>query len=527
MTAPAGAASACPDLEPLRQRLVSGIAAALATVRLPGAGTSDRHAIATAGLGDRLVGLGRASRKGRGQFGTELDALAAFLGSNRPCLLSVLYSPAQLLDSMPTLRRMPAADPVSRWQGLCWCAESAWRCIAGEVGSPDLLAPGDRELLLPVAARLRFLALSEPFRRRPAYPPWAPDDPDEDSGPVGRVGETFGAESWHVLFGACLLARWRWLDCLNRYQSYPLLAMAVPPQLEAELTWLVFHDAKPLRPLIIAPAPLDQPSVWTSDDTAVVAEVLERHLLPRFRLGQVTQLAAVRPPKGWRPASAVLNGWRGAAQRMKGILARSQPYALLVTGLAVAAAAGVAIAGYFTTAAWLAVASYALIGGGSLGFGPRWAAPWLLRLPAASAVGLFALVTLAADWWQRPRVAAAACTALTLAAVGYLLVELRNHDVTGGRALGRGLGVAAIGTVHALLISLIGLVLVAPAFAQAGTPTRHEPTRLTQVWTQAQPGQAWTVLALSSCWCLAVGVFSQILWDDRPITAPLAHLQWR
>ena len=26
---------------------------------------------------------------------------------------------------------------------------------------------------------------------------------------------------------------------------------------------------------------------------------------------------------------------------------------------------------------------------------------------------------------------------------------------------------------------------------------------------------------------LAAGVFSQILWDDRPITAPLAHLRWR
>jgi len=26
---------------------------------------------------------------------------------------------------------------------------------------------------------------------------------------------------------------------------------------------------------------------------------------------------------------------------------------------------------------------------------------------------------------------------------------------------------------------------------------------------------------------LAVGVFSQIRWDDRPITAPLAHLSWR
>jgi hypothetical protein len=35
------------------------------------------------------------------------------------------------------------------------------------------------------------------------------------------------------------------------------------------------------------------------------------------------------------------------------------------------------------------------------------------------------------------------------------------------------------------------------------------------------------LLVLAAAWCLAVGVFSQILWDDRPITAPLAHLSWR
>ena len=38
---------------------------------------------------------------------------------------------------------------------------------------------------------------------------------------------------------------------------------------------------------------------------------------------------------------------------------------------------------------------------------------------------------------------------------------------------------------------------------------------------------ALTVLALAAALCMAVGVFSQILWDDRPITAPLAHLSWR
>jgi hypothetical protein len=527
MTVPACAAGSCPDLEPLRQRLVSGVAAALATVHLPGADISDEQAITASGIGDHLAGLGGARAKGGAQFGAELSALAAFLSGNRACLLAVLFSPAELLDSMPNLLRMSAAGPVSRWQGLCWCAEAAWRCVAGNPEGPALLVPGDRELLLPVAARLRFLVLSEPFRRRPAQPPWASGELNEGGGSAGRVGEVFGAQSWHVLFGACLQARWRWLGCVNRYQSYPLLAMATPAQLEAELTWLIFHGGRPVRPLVLAPEPLNQPSAWTSDDTAVIAEVVERHLLPRFRLGQVTRLAAVRPPKGWRSSRPTTARWHGWIQRRKGALARSQPYAFLASGLAVAATAGLAIAGNFTAAGWLGTTSYALITVGSLSFGPLWAAPWLLRLPAASAVGMFALVTLSADWWQQPHAAAVACAMLALAALGYLLIELCNHGVTGRPAVGRGLGVAAIGAVHALLVSLIGLVLVAPAFTQSGTPAQHHPAQLAQIWTQAHLGQAWTVLALSTCWCFAVGVFSQILWDDRPITAPLAHLQWR
>lgn len=65
--------------------------------------------------------------------------------------------------------------------------------------------------------------------------------------------------------------------------------------------------------------------------------------------------------------------------------------------------------------------------------------------------------------------------------------------------------------MHAVLVSAIGLAVVAPEF------------------TGFRPGYRLTglVLILAVTWCLAVGVFSQILWDDRPITAPLAHMSWR
>ena len=79
---------------------------------------------------------------------------------------------------------------------------------------------------------------------------------------------------------------------------------------------------------------------------------------------------------------------------------------------------------------------------------------------------------------------------------------------------------AGVGAVHALLVSLIGLVAVAPAFIPDGAA-------LDAIWRRPGYGHAGMVLLLSTAWCLAVGVFSQILWDDRPITAPLAHLSWR
>ncbi|HMH93694.1 MAG TPA: hypothetical protein VK586_21765 [Streptosporangiaceae bacterium] len=95
----------------------------------------------------------------------------------------------------------------------------------------------------------------------------------------------------------------------------------------------------------------------------------------------------------------------------------------------------------------------------------------------------------------------------------------RSHGV-GGWSLLRSLAVAGVGAVHALLVSLIGLVAVAPAFVSGGKA-------LAGVWRHPGYGHAGMVLLLSTAWCLAVGVFSQILWDDRPITAALAHLSWR
>ena len=121
------------------------------------------------------------------------------------------------------------------------------------------------------------------------------------------------------------------------------------------------------------------------------------------------------------------------------------------------------------TAAGLALACYLLIGAGVLVLGPAWAAAWLLRLPAAATVGVIALIALVSSSWglSAPYAGMAAVIVLATAACGYLAVEVRNHGVA-GRELTRVLGVAGIGAAHALMVSLLGLVYVAPAFGSNG-----------------------------------------------------------
>jgi hypothetical protein len=164
---------------------------------------------------------------------------------------------------------------------------------------------------------------------------------------------------------------------------------------------------------------------------------------------------------------------------------------------------------------------YLLICLGMLIFPAEWGTMWLLRMPAAAAVGMVLLTGfLPAGWLRTPPGGWLAVAALAGASFGYLFIEVRNHGVSSGAAIGRALLAGVIGATHALMVSLIGLVVVAPAFVLDGRGLRA-------LWTHPGYGDAGMALALATAWCLTVGVFSQILWDDRPITAPLAHLSWR
>jgi hypothetical protein len=484
----------------LRTRLTGGVAAAAARTRPGTWAVSRTRVLDDPEMGKFLqqVADTRLRAVSTHKIGSIITELQGLLAQRRHLLLGLLFGSDPVIAEFPRIEGELDTPVFDQWFQLCWLAEASWRALHGELTDSDF-ATGDRELLYPLAARLRFHVLSEPMRfRTQGVNPWLPEADIDAYGLNGLIGQVFGDDSWNVLVGYCREARWTWLSCLNDYQSHPLLAYAEPKELEAELSWLVFARRHGGWPLCLSVRSLADPVTLTAEDRAVIEESMDRHLLPRFRVLGVASLALHADHPSQRVARIAL---------------------ALLTGISVVLALLLAVQLRLYPAMAFAIVSYVLIGIGSLVFGSWWAAPWLLRLPAACAVGLAVLLTLPPAWWQAPRPAAAGV--LAGAALGYLLVEARNHNVGRGAALGRCLAVAGFGVMHGLLVSLIGLGAIAPSFVD-------HADALTALWgTLVAHPQAGMILLLSTCWCLAVGVFSQILWDDRPVTARLAHLSWR
>ncbi|HET9975611.1 MAG TPA: hypothetical protein VFQ68_45820 [Streptosporangiaceae bacterium] len=420
---------------------------------------------------------------------------------------AVLFSPHTVLERLLDAYSSPDTGPVDSWLAMAWTAEAAWSAVAGGLPAEAGYAAGDDGLLRPLAARLRFLVLSEPSRWRDEKARgWWARPPDRTPGGNRVVNRAFGPESWHELMARCLEARRVWQGCLDEYQSHPVLAHAKPRELEQELCELVFRHGRTrlgrqaAAPLGLSEQPLADSAPLTAEDSAVIAEVAERHLLPRFAWLTAARLTLYDDHRVWR--------W---ARRVSGLAAIG----------ASLAAVGYAATLHVRCATISALICYGLLCVGVVVLPQGWGSMWLLRMPAASAVGIIALISLLAGGLLHTTPAGwRAAAALAAVSLGYLLIEVRNHGVGSGMAMLRALLVAGIGAIHALMVSLIGLVVVAPAFLSDGAG-------LEKLWSRPAYGQAGLTLALAASWCLAVGVFSQILWDDRPITAPLAHLGWR
>lgn len=141
-----------------------------------------------------------------------------------------------------------------------------------------------------------------------------------------------------------------------------------------------------------------------------------------------------------------------------------------------------------------------------------------LRLPAGAAVGLLAVMSFGSNWVRTPG-AWWLWAALTLLAAswGYLFLEAIAHGAPRWPALGRAALVTALGFAHgvavaAIVIPIVGRAIVAHLVKDLGCLSGSDVSQL---------------LVLAASVGLAVGVFLQVLWDDRPVTYPLTHLAWR
>lgn len=418
------------------------------------------------------------------------------------------WSPTETQKSPLTETQKSTVDNQKWWIFTCY-AEALWSFLHSDAST----APCHRRFI-PLAARIRFLALSQPFRF-PCSQGW------DDDHRFTKLFEESKDKSTVQLTRRARSARDTWHGYLDDFQAFTPFNNAAPHALEEELNALTFADGEHI-PLQLVDYSRENPAA-ESPDHAVNEVVVERHLLPRFAIWSTIRMVRY----GNLRDSAGLRRTRRIGDFLYGIVVLlSIPVAIGYT----------AFAGLIAWPLWpgavVAVIVYLAIGVGSLRCGRLWAMPLMLRLPAASALGLIILIALPPDWWKTADFAAArVCTWVVLAgaAFGYLLIECRNHNpgqLTDrpwralGRLFGRSLAVFSTGIVHSVLVALIGLSTIVPAFTADGA-------QLHEMWATGAGAQQMSILITTTLSCLTVGVFSQILWDDQPITAPLAHRRWR
>ncbi|GHD16441.1 hypothetical protein GCM10007147_04540 [Nocardiopsis kunsanensis] len=514
-----------PLFDHLRKRCSSGIGEDIACHRPPAQPKNDDRALSYVGEVREYELIPRLM-SGRDTV-TENDVeesivrIARHLSDRRDALFAVIYNP---LGVIPRVRGDLGTE-FHQWAAWCWTSEAAWRVLDpknGEFSHP--LTENEVANLAPIAARQRFLAWSEAYRTANKKG----DDEEQSMGPPDTRLRILGKDASHLLHTYAREARQEWAWFLCRHESLPALDGVGPRGLERETDLLLFKcpNSSPastfwcFAPMMIHANLQSAADSPTQNDRDAATALLETHHLPRFRLWTAAKasLSLTKCPGGawfWAGLTAVL--------------------AVGTVFLSLSAFALLPLPPPDRTAMWAAPVTVALDLIGVAVFGRLWAMPWMLRVPAAAAIGLLMLTTMNPAWWHAAFAGTGAskdvpsswsgphplCVALLLAtaAFAYLLVNVRNTGVDLCMALGRALAVWVVSAVHSVLVALFGLTWVVPLFSEDGDV-------FVAVWS-GHPEAAITALLQAGAWCLVAGVFSQILWDDRPLTTPLAHAHWR
>lgn len=411
--------------------------------------------------------------------------------ASRETFLLFAYFPAQVLTSFS-----PGLEEIDRWSTLVDMYEAWSRSVADR--SLNVIEEGGHHIGAAFLTRARWLLLSLPFRIG-----WDGRIPELD---LERIDDGSGR-----ILTLAAQARDEWLAVLGQIDDYPRLKQDIDVEDEAraiaslEITRRRLAEANPGLNLQAAPGP-------DTADAEIMRYAVSRLLLPRFAVSRV-----------WRVVYGSA-GWPIRRATDLAALLCVAALALLLVGLADPAS------GLLPFAPFLAVAWYGLLAL-TAAIHPPAAWPWLMRQPASAAVGMLGLAVTPPDWWHDDghalHAAAWAAVLLGAAGLGYLYLEASSHDVRGLRRAWRPPAIAAFGYLHAVMVSVIGLRFLLPEFAQR--PAR--PPSLSCWWHAAGCGPAalppWLLVLVAASWSFAAGVFLQIIWDDQPVTAPLAHVSWR
>lgn len=430
------------------------------------------------------------------QSAARVAAWSALLGqvSSTELFEFFAYRPADVISWLA-----PELPAERRWSTLVEIYEACYALAARSGGDPGPAGglPYAWRVSAGHLARTRWALLSLPFA--------------SNLRPIGddlrRVDDDTGR-----LVALTRQARDDWLAILAEIDDHPLLAGRVG-DIEA--------DARDVASVRVTPAQLrlGSPGDATgADDQAdppgreATQFAVTRLLLPRFAWWTVTR------------------SYCRLAGRLSLALSAMALLAVLISVTLFGLASIPRWSWAYTAAAVSAAFVYFFVAAG-IAADARTAWPWLLRQPASAAIGILALAAFGPDWWHTAGAPGATARALLAAVIlavvsmAYLYVEAAGHGVS-GRRLGRPLVVGFLGLVHSLLVSLIGLRFLLPVFAAA---PQGGPALSCWYAIRSCNGQALPVpvlVALAAAWSFAAGVFLQIVWDDQPVTAPLAHVSW-
>jgi len=381
----------------------------------------------------------------------------------------------QVLRSLPQLAGDLLQEEGSweRWRVTVRLVEALHPSCVQRAAAGD----GEARLLLPLLERGRFLLLSEPARMQ-----LEDDDAEVVAGAFGGRAEL----AWRAR-----QARDTWALALRNPGGNPLLEAWPAAVTEREACLLVLRRAGDRGPLRLQPTP--------ASGSSLARSVLRELLLPRFAARASWRVARLLHP-AWLLALP-LALWAAAPAVVVALVA----LAVWVVPLRLAGVGAV------TAAAWIGLAGYAFAALATILAGPSASYLYGFRIPSGVALGLSVLVALApAQWRDGPHPLLVGLFAG--AAFLYLAIEARNHTVAPWWVPLRRAGlILVLGLAHGVAVAAPVLLWVAPVF----TPGFAMPEVLSD---------AAGLLALAASAGLALGVILQVLWDDRPITYPLAHL---